>query len=377
MRKPKAKRCVIIIPFKSMKIVEIIPHLNAGGAQSLCIDLCREFAKGNDVTLISFFDGGEKKFLDAIKELPIKAFSLHKKKGFSLGFARVLYKAILQEKPDVIHTHLSALGYVCSYRKFKSFPIIHTIHNIPQKEIPKPYRFLTKIRLHQGWNINLVGISKTISTMERLEYHIKNPITTIENGFFPKDLSKYDKTKRFDLISLGRFEEGKNYLFMVDILKELISFSPHINMQIAGSGPQFDEVMAKRDELLLTKVLFLPGFSSDPYSLLCQSRIFILSSKFEGNPISILEAMHAGLVVIAPAVGGIPDIISSDNGILYDPTLSALDVAKKINEILLEPKKINDISKWNIEYSKKYEIDNTARLYLEVFSNSIRKKIGE
>jgi glycosyltransferase involved in cell wall biosynthesis len=117
----------------------------------------------------------------------------------------------------------------------------------------------------------------------------------------------------------ARIEEGKAPLVFVDALATVRQNHSSAAAKIAGIGPQFSEVKGRARELALGNACRFVGHYSDPLSRAAFMKsldVFVLPSLAEGTPNSIIEAMAHGLPVIATDVGGIPDIISADTGIL-------------------------------------------------------------
>jgi glycosyltransferase involved in cell wall biosynthesis len=357
-----------------MKIVEVITHLNAGGAQNLCVNLCEQFVKqGHDVSLIVLFDGGQERYLRTIANNPkIHYFSLHKKKGFSFKISRRLFEIIDKIHPDVIHTHLASIGYLCADHRFSKYTIFHTVHTLPKRELHWPYRLLLKLRISQNWSLQLIGISTKISELERFLYP-KGQIITIFNGFKAWSLPN-DQIKQYQLISVGRFETVKNYPFMTSVLSNVKKAIPTVKMIIVGDGPERMLVRQESERLGLENNLELPGQLSNPADYLQKSSLFVLCSKAEGNPISVLEAMFAGLPIVAPNVGGLPDIVPEDCGILYEPGSSSLEIAEIIKDLLQQPKEISRLGKNAHAFSLKFEIANTSKQYLLLFEKESHQK---
>jgi glycosyltransferase involved in cell wall biosynthesis len=131
----------------------------------------------------------------------------------------------------------------------------------------------------------------------------------------------------------ARLEEGKGPLLLVEALKHLISAGVPAIVKMAGTGPQLPEVMSRVRELGLDDVCKLVGYYTEPNgrdAFMRSLDVFVLPSLAEGTPNSVIEAMAHGLPVIATAVGGIPDLLSPDSGILIPHgNAAALELAMR------------------------------------------------
>jgi glycosyltransferase involved in cell wall biosynthesis len=120
----------------------------------------------------------------------------------------------------------------------------------------------------------------------------------------------------------ARLEEGKGPMVLVNALARLNRERSVGIARIAGIGPQLVAVKARVRHLELGGACEFVGHYTDPLgrsSFMSSLDVFLLPSLAEGTPNSIIEAMTHGLPVIASAVGGIPDLLSSDSGILIPP----------------------------------------------------------
>ena len=97
--------------------------------------------------------------------------------------------------------------------------------------------------------------------------------------------------------------------------------------------------------------------------------MFVLGSLYEGNPITILEAMSVGLPIIAPNVGGIPDVVvDKKNGFLYEVNDSD-GLIKCLDKITLDKTQLDEMSKQNMQKSQQFSIETCSKKYLNLFEN--------
>ncbi|HEY0764427.1 MAG TPA: glycosyltransferase family 4 protein [Pyrinomonadaceae bacterium] len=143
----------------------------------------------------------------------------------------------------------------------------------------------------------------------------------------------------------ARLEEGKGPLVLLDALARVNREGPLAVARIAGTGPQLLDVKARVRELDLRDTCELVGHYSDPRvrsAFLNSLDVFVLPSLAEGTPNGIIEAMAHGIPVIATNVGGIPDIIDVDSGILVPPG-DATALADAMAKLANDPKRRNEM----------------------------------
>lgn len=106
---------------------------------------------------------------------------------------------------------------------------------------------------------------------------------------------------------------------------------------IAGEGPEREALLAEAERLGLEDRVHLPGFVAEPHKLVGLFDIFALSSQSEQFPISVVEAMAAGLPVVAPRVGDIGSMVASENGPLLVDAGDADALTRSLARLALEP----------------------------------------
>lgn len=354
-----------------MKILEIIPDLEKrAGAEVFFYSLCKELAKDNSlkVVVVIIWNLIDPSFLDLMTNRNIKFYCCEKnKKGINLKVLKLFKTIIKNEKPDIVHTHRSVLlTYFLSFGFRKaSWKYYHTVHNVANKEAGLYERFLRKIYVRRKL-IYHIGISDEISKSIFRLYKEK-AVSTIYNGIdFRTSISSQ---KMYDFVCVARFSKQKNHMFLLSSFAELLKQYPKTKLLLVGDGELMDKCKDYCLEMGIFHNVVFYGATSSVESLLGQSKIFVLSSLYEGNPISILEAMSSGLPIIAPRVGGIPDVISQhENGILYDANQK--DQLVSAMSILLDNQTLlRDMSKNNICKSKDYSIKKCAKAYVQTFRN--------
>jgi len=121
------------------------------------------------------------------------------------------------------------------------------------------------------------------------------------------------------LITVGRFAPSKGYFDLLIAFDQIRKKHPGIALVIVGTGTLFDEVRDEIGKLDLGDSVHLIGKRSDVPRLLAASDLYVSASHWEGLPVSILEAMSAGLPVVATKVGELPKVVPEDSGSLVPP----------------------------------------------------------
>lgn len=313
------------------KIVQMVPALGWGGAQVFCIQLCNQLAEYKDyhVTLISMYD------YDAQKHLPlsmldnrVKFITLGKKHGIDVSMFKKIYNTLKEIQPDVVHTHLHS-GYYCfyAYKRLKySFKKIHTLHNLAKEDAPLHGRKMFKYFFKRNIIVP-VSISEEVHKSAVKEYG--NCIKTlINNGSNPvKQTSAFEETKQKInrlkknndtkvLLNVARISKQKNQRLLIECMRQTEQKNINAIAIILGDFVSADKSLY--DELIAKKPanVYLLGKVTNVSDYLLNADAFVLTSLFEGLPISLLEALSAGAIPICTPVGGIKNIVTKDIGFL-------------------------------------------------------------
>lgn len=301
-------------------VVHIIDSEEPGGAEKVFLDLiCSIDSKKYYNVVIVPGGGWLSEQLNALK-IPFK--TLPCKGSFNLKYALRLYLLLKAVKADIIHSHLLGSNVYSSLVGFLSqIPVISTFHGAV--DISPEERFLgLKSALIRRGSSKIIAVSKSLKNeiVHRLKL-LPSSVSVIYNGvntreYTPeKDLS-FRKTLGIGdtdtlVSSIGHLRPAKDYETLIDAAKLLKDSGEIFYFAIAGdtSGSYYRKLVHKIQAANLGDRVFLVGNLERPIELLRASDIFLLSSQTEGFSISTIEAMAAGIPVIATKSGGPEEII--------------------------------------------------------------------
>jgi glycosyltransferase involved in cell wall biosynthesis len=356
-----------------MRIVEVLPSLDVGGAQTFCVNLCISLSEqaNSQVFLVVFWDIVTPRFSSILDQSNVHVIFLHKKKGFSFFFLRSLRKTIKQIKPDVIHTHAdSCLAYLLLLHNLHNIPFVHTITCNPGHYYKRLAIFFKKRANDFCWNLSFVAMTDSfVPIIERL-YHTKN-VFCIYNGIkIPEGVHR--DAVVYSFIAVGRFSPEKRFDLLVKAFA--LCKSKESKLLLVGDGPEKGKILRLVQENGISGRVVFSGVVSNPFPLYRQAKFLVLPSLNEGSPLTILEAMSQGLPIIASRVGGIPDVVNSENGILFDPDCTPEELASVLDSCLkIDPQIYEQIHESNMRKSKRWEMKNVSRQYFALFSEREHK----
>lgn len=202
--------------------------------------------------------------------------------------------------------------------------------------------------------------------LELHPYMHQDKVTFVHNGIEWENIDNYPKhklNKKLEIVTIGSVSTRKGQDIIVDALKALNKEQlSKVHITIVGDGPIKAELeqTCQNENLPVTFV----GYSKDVQKYLAQSDIFLLPSRDEGFPISILEAERAGLPVISTKVAGIPEMIRHGiSGILINPKVEDLkQIFQKLH--MYDWYKMGLESR--INYEKQFTIDKMISSYVSI-----------
>lgn len=265
--------------------------------------------------LFSSFVGDKNIFL-----IPHRKFNLFK--FFSLIKFSKIYKI------NIIHSHGKGAGiYSRLLSIFTGITTIHTFHglHIGEYNLVKRYLYLLIEKLLSLCTKAFI----TVSDSERNKILLNNitrkdKLNKIENGveiIQDKTVSLKPSQSELDIITISRFDFAKNSSLLIPILKELDKLNSNFNFTISilGDGNGKNDFNKQIISENLSNKIKLLGPQINITDYLINSFCYISTSKWEGMPLGVIEAMAIGLPIIASNVTGNKDVVKNNvNGFLYD-----------------------------------------------------------
>lgn len=231
-------------------------------------------------------------------------------------------KLINSLQPDIIHAHSSKAGMIGRFVGLScKIPVVYTIHGWgfgPGRKIMVAL-FVYVVELFTARFTNeFIAVSEADKQLGiKYLFVSKSRITTIYNSTKFAAKKCLVETNDVNIMMVARNEHPKDYM---TFFKGLANASVD-NVFVVGGGTDDRNFIEKAQYFSgqnFKKIKFM-GERKDIETLLEKTSVFVLSSRFEGLPIAIIEAMSKGLPIIATSVGGIPELVHHKvNGLLFD-----------------------------------------------------------
>ena len=298
-----------------MNILFVITRADAiGGAQVHVKDLAIALQKDRHEVLV--LTGQQGVFNEDLREAKIKSIPcefLQKQinpflDGKSLRY--ILY-AISEFKPDLIAAHSSKTGILSRLAsRISQVPCVFTAHGWSfTAGIPQPhrtiYRMLEKATIRFADKI--ICVSKYDRTIGIKAGVSAKQLTVVHNGMKDIDshlMANQTQSQVVKVAMIARFDRQKDHETIIEAFQGL-----NAELILVGDGPNMLKAQQQVEKLKLGKQVKFLGFRQDIAQILAQVQIFALISNWEGLPCTIIEAMRAGLPVVASDVGGVKEIV--------------------------------------------------------------------
>lgn len=307
-----------------MRILYVITLPDIGGAQTHLMEVaCAMQKSGHDVQIVAGKYGWLTEQL-AIKGIEISVIDeLVREISLKKDWATVykIRNIIKKWHPDIVHCHSSKAGIVGRIAAFmEGVPSVFTAHGWAFTEgVPFFKRVLYSVI--ENIMLNITSKCFCVSEYDRClakKWFLRDShkIITVHNGIGDDGLQRDAIVRMLDngsilrLIMVGRFSKQKDHMLLIKSVYDINKKYPgQVHLSLVGDGDLFAAANQYVVANNLGDFIVLLGESTCVDSLLTQSDVFCLISNYEGLPISIIEAMRAGLPVIASDVGGNNELV--------------------------------------------------------------------
>jgi glycosyltransferase involved in cell wall biosynthesis len=329
-----------------MKIVHVLTRGDVlGGAQTHVRELCLELQTlGHEVTVIT---GAPGIFTDQLRQVGIPSLQVGSlvrslRPHLDLAAFVQLWRALRELKPDLVCAHTAKAGSLARAAA--------RVHHIPSVFTPHGWSMLDRVSLKPNplfcWAETLAGRLGTrvinVCEFERAlaqDFHVcpAKTLDVVHNGIPEVAFARLRPvdTQPPVIVMVARFAEPKDHATLLQSLSGLLLME--WRLLLVGEGELEPRVRAQVDGLGLGgRVRILPT-GTNVSRLLMEAQIFVLSTNLEALPISILEAMRAGLPVVATNVGGISEAVRHDETGLLTRRGDITSLRDALARVIAEP----------------------------------------
>lgn len=297
---------------RKLKVLHILNTGKFSGAENVACQIISLF-KGNAVaaTYVSY-DGTIREALQerGIDFNPVRKMSVSE-----------LKRVIREENPDVIHAHDMKASFTAALACGK-IPLVSHIHNnafdsrsISVKSIAYYFAawkakhiFWVSQPAYEGYVFHKAFQKKSSVLVNIIDAEaLKNKMVM--------DTEQYS----YDMVFLGRLSGPKNPQRLIGVFAGILEQRPTTKLAIVGSGELESEVKQLVEEKGISDHVAFLGFQSNPYKILHDAKLMIMTSRYEGMPMCALEAMALGVPIVSTPTDGLKDVVETGvTGFLHE-----------------------------------------------------------
>jgi len=364
-------------------IMFITPCFGVGGLEQVILNLINSLDRSKYNPSFCTLLEPDTNMHELMRKLDIPYYIINKRTGIDFILPIKIRNILIREEIDLVNSHdIGATIYSAIAAKLAGIKkVIHTDHS--QILTKKKYSKLYKI-LFNKWVSFSITVSQDLQNYLTTKFQVHaNRIKTIPNGI---DIDKFISNKDISYLkrsfnigeneriigSIGRLTEQKGFEYLLRAYKILLKDNQDTRLVIVGDGDLKDSLMSFSRNLQIQEKVVFAGIRQDIANLLSLFNIFVLSSLWEGQPITIMEAMAAGKPIIATDVGGNGEILKHGKLGLIVKAKDPDDLADSIKLLLNDHKLAAKFGCDAQSFSRKH-LSHTSmvRKYEKVFDSVI------
>jgi glycosyltransferase involved in cell wall biosynthesis len=329
------------------RILWLAKGLGRGGAERLLVSLAKRLDRSFFELEVAYVLPWKDALVPELEQLGVPVHCLGGSGAFDMRWLPRLRRLVRRRRFDLVHTHTPSVAV--GARTLRRPPIVHTEHNTWER-----YRALTRWgnRLTYPRNAAVIAVSDAVARSIRPAPFARTwpPVHVIHHG---AELSACQPTTpetrarartalgvREDAVvigNVGNFTPKKDHRTLLEAMALATSKNHEIQLVLVGSGPHEGAVRDDVRSLELNDRVLFAGSRDDVAALLPAFDVFALSSRYEGLPIALLEAMATGVPCVATSVGGVPEVVDNGNEGLLVPAGDSSAMADALLTLVRAP----------------------------------------
>ncbi len=315
-----------------IKIALIIDNLEVGGAQKQFIELVKNIDRNKFQVIVVALSVHRVDLSNELTDSGIDVRLIDQWGKICVPAFVKLFKLLRSERPDIVHTYLfTASLYGRIVAKLIGIPIVILSERSTDNWKKSSYVWLDRLlaKVTDRVLVNANTIKESLIKREKIPAEkiqiIYNGVNLIKIDAIKNDRSQVRENLRIlngnPVIGIiGRLSKEKDHLTFLNAAKRIISAIPRVNFLIAGDGHLRKELEDISLSLGLKDRVIFAGNTHNVSEVLQATDILVSASLYEGCSNAILEAMAAGLPIVATKVGGNPEVVNDGvTGILVSP----------------------------------------------------------
>ena len=332
------------VPAAGRPILHLLSSGGFYGAERMLLDHCQATPGQHRVL-----------FLDAPAELVarFREAGVDCQPCAGLGALLKLLREQRREQPLINSHNFKGLLFGWLGATLWRVPMVATQHGFTPRGRKQRFYTWLSLQLCRTRSIGqVVCVAQSIAGLHRKAGVVASKLHVIPNGlpapaeqvveYRGKGLNHADASWLAGYV--GRLSSEKGPDLFLDTLIPLCKRHPRLKAVMLGEGPEREALQARINAAGLTERISMPGFQRDMRSWMARLDALVISSRTEGTPMILLEAMQEGVPVVAFSVGGVPDVIEHGRSGLLAQPLAVGELGQQLEALLEDPAQAGELA---------------------------------
>lgn len=353
-----------------IRILHITNNLGIGGVQKIIYQLCGISKDIFSDVKVASAGGVYVERLNSIGVIHYKIPDLSTKKlNERIEIIEFIKKIVREKDINVIHCHHRMAVLYAKLANTKA-AIVYNNHTIYSNNALQSHMILNHISIIADGVQAAKNVTDFFKIPEKNVTVINNAVDEYDGMFLEiPEITKERKNGKFIVMNSARLHPQKGMNYFVDAAKLLVDKGYEIAFFIVGDGPLKEDIMNQVRLLGLEKIITFLGFRNDIKNTIKQADLLVLTSIYEGLPLTPMEAFSVGVPVIATDIDGTREVVRNEYNGLLCKTKNPVDIAEKIEKVYLDRKllKIMQHNSYNT-YKENFCIEMFKKKYMHFYS---------
>lgn len=363
------------------RILFLVSSMQGGGAERVAALLCNHWAAlGHDVTLMPTFSGRGDCYHELEPDVKLdfladRVGTTQKSIFIKLKRFLTLRRAIKELRPDVIvsfMTQVNVVGLLAAVRLNipvvvseriypPACPLSGILECLRQTLYPQAQSVVVQTEQALQWLKSVMPNAKGVVVPNAVAL----PLASSQPRVLPDEV--IDRQKKV-LLAVGRLDQQKGFDLLLKAFGQVVKLMPEWDLVILGEGDQRLNLEGQRDAMGLQQRIHLPGRIGNLPDWYTRANLYVLSSRFEGFPNTLLEAMAHGLPVVSfDCDSGPRDLIRHEtDGLLVEPNSGAEGLADSLLRLMADDERRKALGHHAVEVRERFSMDRIAELWSQV-----------